>query len=141
MSGQTSYSQPDRVVERGLTCVLFSRKPDLVSAGGFTVNPRFLLLLILAAASAFGQTAAGTLTGIVTDPSGAVISAVPVTATHVDTGTKVVGVTSQTANFTIPQMPVGRYVITVAQAGFKTFREENVIIAAAQTLRLDISME
>jgi hypothetical protein len=105
------------------------------------VNPRFLLLLILAAASAFGQTAAGTLTGIVTDPSGAVISGVPVTATHVDTGTRIIGTTSQTGNYTIGQMPVGRYVITVAQTGFKTFRQENVTIAAAQTLRLDISME
>src|SRR5689334_20057083 len=102
-----------------------------------------LLLSVLTAApgSMFGQTAAGTLTGIVTDPSGAVVANVSVTATHVDTGTKVIGVTSQTGNYTIPQMPVGKYEITVAQTGFKTFRQENVIIAAAQTLRLDISME
>lgn len=102
---------------------------------------RLFLLLITAAASVFGQTAAGTLTGIVTDPSGAVIANIAVTATHVDTGTRVVGVTSQTGNYTIPQMPVGRYVVTVTQTGFKTFRQENVTIAAAQTLRLDIAME
>jgi hypothetical protein len=72
-----------------------------------------LLLSILMATpgSMFGQTAAGTLTGIVTDPSGAVIANIPVTATHVDTGTKIIGTTSQTGNYTIPQMPVGRYVI------------------------------
>ena len=102
-----------------------------------------MLLSVLMAAPAlmFGQTAAGTLTGIVTDPSGSVIANVPVTATHVDTGTKIVGTTSQTGNYTLPQLPVGRYVITVAQTGFKSFRQENVTIAAAQTLRLDISME
>ena len=105
------------------------------------MKTRLFLLLIIAAASAFGQTAAGTLTGIVTDPTGAVIPNVPVTATHVDTGTRVVGVTSQTGNYTIPQMPVGRYVVEVAQTGFKTFRQENVIVAAAQTLRLDVAME
>ena len=105
------------------------------------MKSRFLFLLIAAAASAFGQTAAGTLTGIVTDPTGAVIAGVPVTATRVETGTKIVGTTSQTGNYTIAQMPVGRYVITVTQTGFKTFRQENVTISAAQTLRLDISME
>ncbi|MCU1339042.1 MAG: hypothetical protein JWO19_4623 [Bryobacterales bacterium] len=105
------------------------------------MNHRFLLLFIAAAASVFGQTAAGTLTGIVTDPSGAVIAGVPVTATHVDTGTTIIGRTSQTGYYTIPQLPVGKYVVTVAQTGFKSFRQENVIIAAAQTLRLDVSME
>jgi len=100
-----------------------------------------LSMLTAAPASMFGQTAAGTLTGIVADPTGAVIAGLSVTATHVDTGTKIIGTTSQTGNYTIPQMLVGRYVITVAQAGFKTFRQENVIIAAAQTLRLDITME
>jgi hypothetical protein len=99
------------------------------------------LLLIAAAASAYGQTAAGTLTGIVTDPTGAVIANVPVTATHVDTGTRVIGTTSQTGNYSILQMPVGRYVVTVSQTGFKSFRQENVTIAAAQTLRIDITME
>jgi hypothetical protein len=105
------------------------------------MKSRFLLLLIATAASVFGQTAAGTLTGIVADPSGAVIANVAVTATHVDTGTKIVGVTSQTGNYTIAQLPVGRYLVTVTQTGFKSFRQENVIIAAAQTLRLDIALE
>jgi hypothetical protein len=102
-----------------------------------------LLLGMLTAvpASMFGQTAAGTLTGIVSDPTGAVIAGLPVTAIHVETGTKIIGTTSQTGNYTIPQMPVGRYVITAAQTGFKNFRQEDVIIAAAQTLRLDIAME
>jgi len=102
---------------------------------------RAFLLLIAVAASAFGQTAAGTLTGIVTDPSGAVIGGIPVVATRVDTGTRFTSITSQTGNYAIPQMPVGVYLVTVAQTGFKSFRQENVTIAAAQTLRLDVSME
>jgi hypothetical protein len=102
-----------------------------------------LVLSVLTAAPAlmFGQTAAGTLTGIVTDPSGAVIAGIPVVATHVDTSTKFTSITSQTGNYAIPQMPVGRYVVTVTQTGFKSFRQENVTIAAAQTLRLDVTME
>jgi hypothetical protein len=55
-----------------------------------------LTMLSAAPASMFGQTAAGTLTGIVADPSGAVIAGVSVTATHVDTGTKIIGTTPRT---------------------------------------------
>jgi len=105
------------------------------------MKSRLFLLVIATAASVFGQTAAGTLTGIVTDPSGSVIAGVPVVATRVDTGTVFTSVTSQTGNYAIPQMPVGRYVVTVTQTGFKSFRQENVTIAAAQTLRLDVAME
>src|SRR5712691_11399392 len=101
----------------------------------------FLMLIAIAGGVTYGQTGAGALTGLVTDPQGAVIAGVPVTATHVDTGARIIGSTSQTGNYTIPQMPVGRYVVTLERTGFKTFRRENVIIAAAQTLRLDVTME
>jgi hypothetical protein len=87
------------------------------------------------------QTAAGTLSGIVSDPSGAVVAGAPVSATNIETDTKFAGTTSQTGLYTIPQMPVGKYIVTVTLPGFKTFRQENVTIAAAQVLRLDIAME
>jgi len=41
-------------------------------------------------------------------------------------------------NYTIPQLPVGQYVVTVTLQGFKTFRAQNVFIAATQTVRLDV---
>ena len=101
----------------------------------------FLFLTTLGATAVYAQTAAGTLTGLVTDPSGAVVANVTVVATHVDTDTKINGLTTQAGLYTIPQLPVGKYVVTVTQPGFKTFRRENVIIAAAQTLRLDMTLE
>ena len=47
----------------------------------------------------------------------------------------------QTGNYTIPQIPVGVYTVTLEKPGFKTFREANVTIDAAQTVRLDVVME
>jgi Carboxypeptidase regulatory-like domain len=99
------------------------------------------MLLSITAGVAFGQTAAGTLTGVVTDPSGAVIANAMVVATHGATGARIEGATSETGNYTIPQMPVGTYVVTFEQPGFKTFRATNVVIDAAQTVRLDVKME
>jgi hypothetical protein len=83
------------------------------------MKPFFIVLITtIAAGITFGQTANGTLTGIVTDSSGAVIAGAPVIATHVDTDTRVTGATSQTGNYTIPQLPVGQYV-SVSEKHFR----------------------
>jgi len=87
------------------------------------MNYRFLCLLTtVAAALSYGQTGRATLTGIVTDPTGAVVANVPVKAVQVDTGTTVIGVTTETGNYTIAQMPIGPYEVTVEQPGFKKFK-------------------
>jgi hypothetical protein len=89
----------------------------------------------------YAQTGRATLTGTVTDQSGAVLPDTPVTALHVDSGTVVVGNTSDTGLYTLPQLPIGRYEVTVERSGFKTFRREGITLAATQILRLDITME
>ena len=56
------------------------------------MNSRVLsLLMMITAAFAYGQTGRATLTGVVTDPTGAVVANVPVKAVHVDTGTTMIG--------------------------------------------------
>jgi hypothetical protein len=101
-----------------------------------------LLLCVFAMASmAAAQTAGATITGTVTDPTGAVIPDITVVATHLDSGTVVNGVTSATGNYTIPQLRVGNYNVVVEHAGFKTFRRGGIALLATQTLRLDISLE
>ncbi len=82
-----------------------------------------LTLLMGAAGLMFGQTGAGMLTGVVTDSTGAgVVSRTfrqsPPTSTP---NTKIIGTTTDTGNYTIPQLlPVGQYVITASvQQGFR----------------------
>ena len=102
----------------------------------------FLAAVLVAPSSLmFAQTGLATLTGTITDQTGAVVPNVPVKAVHVDTGTVLTGTTSATGNYTITQMPIGRYQVTVEAMGFKTFRREGVSLAAAQTLRMDVAME
>ncbi|MEP6962340.1 MAG: carboxypeptidase-like regulatory domain-containing protein, partial [Acidobacteriota bacterium] len=72
-----------------------------------------LWMALEAGAPLFGQTGLATLTGTVTDPSGAILANVTVSALHVDTGTVLGGATSSTGSYTIAQMPIGRYSITV----------------------------
>jgi len=69
--------------------------------------------MMITAAFAYGQTGRATLTGVVTDPTGAVVANVPVKAVHVDTGTTMIGTTTDTGNYTIGQMPIGADEVTV----------------------------
>lgn len=106
------------------------------------MNYRFVFLLTtIAAGLSYGQTGRATLTGVVTDPTGAVVANVPVKAVHVETGTTMIGTTTDTGNYTIGQMPIGAYEVTVEQPGFKKFQRTGLTLASAQTLRLDVTLE
>ena len=75
----------------------------------------------LLVSGAFGQGDRGTITGTVTDPSGAVIAGARVTAVNADTRNLVETITTGTGNFTLPQLPVGMWDVAVEAAGFKKF--------------------
>lgn len=88
-----------------------------------------------------GQTASSTsLVGIVTDSSGAVVPGASVVA--VDDATKVAykGVTSNTGDYSLPYVAVGRYTITVEAPGFEKFVHTNVLVEVNHTARTDFAL-
>lgn len=101
----------------------------------------FVCLAVFASTSLWGQTGLATLTGTVVDQTGAAVANVTITATQVSTGTTVAGVSSETGNYTIPQLRVGEYSVTVEQTGFKKYIRSGLTLDAAQTLRLEIQLE
>lgn len=96
----------------------------------------FLLLGVLSA-----QTGNGTITGVVTDPTGAVVANAPIEVKNTATGVVFRAVSTDTGNYTIPQLPIGSYELTTTVQGFKKYTRQNVTLAAAQVLRLDIPLE
>jgi len=108
------------------------------------VRTRFLklvLFLVVAASVGFGQGANGSITGTVTDQAGAVVAGAAVQAKNVETGVAYSGVSTNTGNYTIPDLPVGNYSLTVTVAGFKSYTHTNLALPAAQTLREDINLQ
>jgi hypothetical protein len=87
--------------------------------------------------AAFGQTDRGTITGTVSDPTGAVVANAPIQVKNTQTGTVYTGATSATGNYTFPQLPPGTYEMTVAVPGFKNFIRQNIIVQVTQTVRID----
>lgn len=100
-----------------------------------------LLSFLLIAGLAFGQGGTGTITGTVTDPTGAAVAAATVQAKNADTGVVYSGASTAAGNYTIANLPVGNYDLTVMVPGFKTYTHTNLAVAAAQVLRQDIPLE
>ena len=100
-----------------------------------------ILLLTMATALTYGQTARAVLTGVVTDQTGAALPDTAVVARHIDSGFTATGNTSDTGNYSISQLLVGRYEITVERAGFKTFHRDGLTLASNESQRLDVIME
>src|SRR6266516_4874012 len=100
-----------------------------------------IVCLFLSTLAAFAQTDRGTLTGTVSDPSGAVIPGVSIEARNVQTGAMYQAGSSETGNYTLAQLPAGTYELSATLPGFKRFVREGIIVAVATVLRIDVTLD
>ncbi|HKW25014.1 MAG TPA: carboxypeptidase-like regulatory domain-containing protein, partial [Terriglobales bacterium] len=97
--------------------------------------------LLLAATGLMAQTFRGTILGTVTDPSGAVISGAKVTVHNAATGLDRSTQTSADGTYSIPELPIGSYTVTVSQPGFQTFTVRDVPVNVSAERRVDASLK
>ena len=100
-----------------------------------------MLLTIAGTANLSAQTNMGTITGLVTDRSTAVLPGVTVTARNTATGAEATTVTSSTGNYLIPNLPVGPYQISVSHPGFKSWSRTGIALSAGDNIRVDAMLE
>src|ERR1700693_324257 len=96
-----------------------------------------LAFVVLAATSLLAQTFRGTVLGTVTDASGAVISGAKVTVRNVNTGQERSTETSADGSYSVPELPIGTYTVTITQAGFQTSVTSDVLVDVATERRVD----
>ena len=111
---------------------MFGREPVLTMV---------LVALIVAAVPLAAQYDRGTITGTVTDPSGAVVPRAEITATNMDTGVPTQAVTNEVGLYRLSNIPIGRYEIKITAPGFKAHMRSGITLMVAQTLRLDVALE
>lgn len=99
------------------------------------------MLLGLASAILQAQTITGSITGTVTDPSGAALSNAKVTATNVETGVESTVNTSESGIYTFPFLNTGNYTVTVENSGFKRSIVGPFRIEVAQAARVDVALQ
>jgi Carboxypeptidase regulatory-like domain/TonB dependent receptor len=91
--------------------------------------------LLLAGATAYAQTAA--VTGTITDATSAGVPGATITAKNQATASVRTATTDDSGNYSIPNLPVGNYNVTVEKQGFSTLRFNAIELTVAQNLTLD----
>jgi len=99
------------------------------------------LLCLLGLSAAHAQEVRATITGIVTDPSGAAVAGATITVTNVAQNVSVSTKSNETGNYVTPFLPPGIYRLTVEMPGFKKFVRENIVLQAQDKARLDVKLE
>jgi Carboxypeptidase regulatory-like domain/TonB dependent receptor len=101
-----------------------------------------LTLVVLCCAShlGFAQLDRGTISGIVTDPSGSSITGAKVTITNTAMGTQSSTVTTNAGVYTVPDLPAGQYSVTVQAAGFRELVRNGITVSVGQTASVDVQL-
>src|SRR5579863_2582242 len=99
----------------------------------------FALALLTCGRLLAGVTAS--ISGTVTDPSGAVVAGASVTATNVETGVATTLTTNTQGFYSFQSLPLGNYTISVQQSGFKGYSQTGLILDVNSALVIDVRLE
>jgi len=91
------------------------------------------MVLFLIAAVAGAQTDTGKIAGSITDPTGAAVVGATVSATNEQNGLAKQDTSDASGHYDLPELPAGRYTLTVTFKGFQTSKLTNVVLDAASS--------
>ena len=100
-----------------------------------------LAALLLFAATAWGQSQNGSLSGQVTDTTGSAIPQATVTLRSTERNIPQTAATDSEGRYSFPSNPPGTYSLTIDAKGFKTYEKTGIELAVNQTARADATME
>lgn len=100
-----------------------------------------LALLLAPVHLLFGQADQGTITGVVQDPSGAVIPSANVTLTNVDLGQVLKTKTDGSGIYVFSPVKIGNYKVTVSAPGFETTTQTNLHLNLQQRLNVVVTVQ
>lgn len=99
-----------------------------------------LLAFLVGVAVLSWSSISGSISGVATDPSGAVISGATVVAINTQTGIKATVTTDSAGFYSFPSLPVGTYSLQITQTGFGTYTRTGLVIDANAALRADATL-
>ena len=101
----------------------------------------WLVLTLGLAPTVSAQAGVGSARGTVTDEQGATVPAAEVTITNVDTAYSRTDKTDANGNYDFQSLPIGRYSLSVAKGGFRTFTEKDIVLHVNDNLTLDAQLK
>jgi hypothetical protein len=100
-----------------------------------------LLLVLCGTHGVSAQEVTATITGTVTDPSGAAVVGATVTAKSVERGVSYPSATNEAGLYRISQLPIGSYELRVEKQGFQTTAYPAFTLALNQVGRIDVELK
>lgn len=101
----------------------------------------FCLALLLVSGVAHAQTFRGTILGTIVDSSGGAIPGAQVVIKNQGTGQTRTTTTGDAGTYTVPELPIGMYAVTVSKEGFESVTVGGVEVAVASEQRVDVTLQ
>jgi hypothetical protein len=116
-------------------------KPGIAGAIAALRNVSAVIVLACTAAAAAAQAGRGGISGLVADPSGAVIPGASVTLEDLATGVKQSTVSTSGGMYSFISLAPGTYRLTATENGFETMVQDHVRVTVDQTTLLNLTMQ
>jgi len=98
-----------------------------------------LLVSTLACSAAWAQSTAQ-ISGVVKDPSGAILPGVDISATQTATGAKRTTVTNENGAYALPNLPIGPYMLEASLPGFRTYVQTGIVLQVNDSAAINVSL-
>src|SRR5437899_11159118 len=107
----------------------------------FCYLPALSFLIAILAKPARAQVLYGSVSGAITDQTGAVVPAAQVSISSDSTGLKRQAVTDATGSYRILDLPEGTYTIAVTAGGFRPLKQANITVVIRQGDEQDLQVQ
>ena len=102
---------------------------------------RLVLLFLTLSAAAFGQEVRASISGAITDASGAPVPAAVITVTNVGKNTSIISNSNESGLYSTPLLEPGAYTVVVTRDGFRRVVRESIVLQTLDKARLDIQLQ
>jgi hypothetical protein len=99
------------------------------------------LMALLTSWNLAGQQITGSIRGIVSDPSGAIVQSATVTAKQIETGLTRVAITDRQGEYVLVELPIGHYQLEVQARGFQKYLQQGISLDVNQTATVGIHLK
>ena len=113
---------------------------NLLPARRFICFSLGLILVFGSTMPVWAQYTTARLSGIVSDPSGAVVAGATITVQEVGTGYTQSTNSTSAGQYLFPSLPVGTYQITVSMAGYTSYVQKGIVLSLGQAAAQDVQL-
>lgn len=125
---------------RSIAPARFLAEPSVRGLRRTFLSLMLITLMVWSASSLMAQRITATLTGRVTDSTGALVPNAEVRVVNDDTGVVNKVTTAKDGLFAAPQLPPGHYSVVVEESGFKKLERHGIVLVVDQTANVDLNL-